>query len=320
MGHKPQNGAPNVKFYFFLVLTNVIFSLVPCTYLWKNCHAMKTVLIPTDFSKNALHALQYAQELYKCERACFFLLHAYAEEVYGTYKTVSQEGIEEFKKEKKEQTEKKLDQVLEAVIGEPPNPLHNFETIASFDNLVDSINDFVDEMNIDLVVMGTKGETSDHKTTFGSFTIEVFKYVKCPVLAVPEDFKYRQPKTILFPTDYLLPFKRRELKLLDGLAGKFKAEVHCLYITDFDELSPRQEDNKKFLEGTLSRSYVYFGTTPIKNRAEAIMDHIEQKKADMLVMVNSRHSFFEDMLYRSTVDLLSLKLKIPFLVMQNLNR
>lgn len=32
---------------------------------------MKTVLIPTDFSKNALHALQYAQELFKCERACF---------------------------------------------------------------------------------------------------------------------------------------------------------------------------------------------------------------------------------------------------------
>jgi hypothetical protein len=37
-------------------------------------------------------------------------------------------------------------------------------------------------------------------------------------------------------------------------------------------------------------------------------------------MVNSRHSFFEDMLYRSTVDLLGLKVGIPFLVMQNLNR
>ena len=44
------------------------------------------------------------------------------------------------------------------------------------------------EMNIDLVIMGTKGETSDHNTTFGSYTIEVFKYVKCPVLAIPEDF------------------------------------------------------------------------------------------------------------------------------------
>lgn len=297
------------------------FSVGSLTHIFGKIEiAMRTILIPTDFSKNALQALKYAQELFKCERACFFVLHAYAEEVYGEYKTASQEGVGELKKEKGEQTKRKLDQILEPVMGIPPNPLHNFEIIASFDNLVDGINDLVDEMNIDLVVMGTKGETSDHKTTFGSYTIEVFKYVKCPVLAVPEDFEYRQPKTVLFPTDYMLPYKRRELKLLDDLTGKFKSEVRCLYITDFDELSPRQEDNKRFLEGTLSRSYVFFETTPIKNRAEAIMDHIEQKKADMLVMVNSRHSFFEDMLYRSTVDLLSLKLKIPFLVMQNLNR
>jgi len=205
-------------------------------------------------------------------------------------------------------------------MGTPPNPLHNYEMIASYDSLVDGINDFVNEMNIDLVIMGTKGGTSDHKTTFGSFTIEVFKYVKCPVLAIPEDFEYKHPKAILFPTDYMLPYKRRELKLLGGLASKFKSEVHCLYFTDFDELSPRQEDNKRFLQEALSKAYLSFETASVKNKAESIMEYIDKKEMGMLVMVNSRHSFFEDMLYRSTVDLLGLKVKIPFLVMQNLNR
>lgn len=281
---------------------------------------MKTVLIPTDFSKNALHALQYAQELFKCERACFFVMHTYGEEVYGGYKTVPKEDIEKLKEEKRKWSEKKLDELVNSVMGEPPNPLHNFETVASFDTLVDGVNDFVDEMNIDLVIMGTKGETSDHKTTFGSYTIEIFKYVKSPVLAIPEGFEYRQPKAILFPTDYLLPYKRRELKLLGDLAGKFKSKIHCLYITDFDELSPRQEDNKLFLEGTLSKPYLYFETAPVKNKAEIILEQIDEKEAGMLVMINSRHSFFEDMLYRSTVDLLGLKIKIPFMVMQNLKR
>ena len=222
---------------------------------------MKTILIPTDFSKNALHALEYAQELFKCERACFFVLHAYAEEVYGQYKTAEKEDIEKLKQDKKEETEKKMDQLLDTVIGEPPNPLHNFETVACFDNLVDGVNNFVDEMNIDLVIMGTKGETS-----------------------------------------------------------KFKSKVHCLYITDFDELSPRQEDNRLFLEETLTKPYLFFETTPVKNKAEVIVEQVEKKEAGMLVMMNSRHSFFEDMLYRSTVDLLGLKIKIPFMVMQNLNR
>lgn len=281
---------------------------------------MKTILIPTDFSTNALHALQYAQELFKCERACFFVLHAYGDEVYGQYRTVEKEAIEKRKQARKEETEKKLDELLDSVIGEPPNPLHNFEAVACFDNLVDGVNDFVDEMNIDVVIMGTKGETSDHKTTFGSYTIEIFKYVKCPVLAIPEGFEYRQPKAILFPTDYLLPYKRRELKLLGDLAGKFKSKIYCLYITDFDELSPRQEDNKLFLKETLAKSYLYFETAPVKNKAEVIMEHIEEKEAGMLVMMNSRHSFFEDLLYRSTVDLLGLKIKIPFMVMQNIKR
>ncbi|WP_375325236.1 universal stress protein [Flagellimonas sp. GZD32] len=281
---------------------------------------MRTVLIPTDFSKNALHAIKYAQELFKCERACFFILNAYAEEVYGEFHTTSDNDIETFKEEKREGVQKKLDQLLDAVVGSPPNPLHTFEAIACFDNLVDGVNDFVDEMNIDLVVMGTKGETSDHKTTFGSYTIEIFKYVKCPVLAVPEDFDYKQPKDILFPTDYMLPYKRRELKLLDDMAGKFKSKIHCLYITDFEELSLRQADNKLFLEQTLSRPYVLFETTSVKNKAETILEQLEEKDAGMLVMVNSRHSFFEDMLYRSTVDLLGLKVKVPFLVMQNLKR
>ena len=281
---------------------------------------MRTVLIPTDFSNNALQALQYAQELYKCKRTCFFLLHAFADEVYGEYKTTPQEEIKKAEEKKRGEVEDKLDKLVQEVMDHPPNPLHTFETIASFDNLVDGINDFVNEMNIDMVIMGTKGETSDHKTTFGSYTIEVFKYVQCPVLAVPSDFEYRQPKHILFPTDYMLPYKRRELKLLGDLAGDLKSEIHCLYITDFEVLSPRQEDNKQFLKGALNRAYLSFDTTSVKNKAEAILEYIQEKDVGMLVMVNSRHSFFEDMLYRSTVDLLSLKVKIPFLVMQNLHR
>jgi len=50
------------------------------------------------------------------------------------------------------------------------------------------------------------------------------------------------------------------------------------------------------------------------------LEEIEKREAGMLVMINSRHSFFEDMLYRSTVDLLGLKIKIPFMVMQNIKR
>jgi len=281
---------------------------------------MKTVLIPTDFSDNAMHAIRYALNLYKCERTNFYFLHAYADEVYGFYKTKNKKSIENQKKETKKNTDELLKKLVDKVKEETSNPKHSYESVSAFESLVDAVNDFVNQINVDLVIMGTQGQTADKKITFGSHTVQVFKYVHCPVLAIPEDYEYEQPKKILFPTDYMIPYKRRELKLLNGIAKEFKSEVHCLYISDFENLSHRQLDNQLFIKETLYSAYLFFDRTPIKNKAEAILENISEKEINLLVMVNSRHSFIEDMLYRSTVDEIGLHPKIPFLVMQNLHR
>jgi len=281
---------------------------------------MRTVLIPTDFSANAMHAIDYALDLYKCERTNFYFLHAYADEVYGPFKNTSGASLKEQKATVKKTVDKTLQKLVEALKEREHNTKHSYEVLSAFDSLVDAINDFANQINVDLSIMGTQGQTADKKITFGSHTVQVFKYVQCPVLAIPENFEYRQPKEILFPTDYMLPYKRRELKLLNTLAAEFKSKIYFLYISDFEDLSYRQVDNKRFLEESLPDAYLYTDRTPVRNKVEAIRDHIAEKEIDLLVMVNSRHSFLEDMLYRSTVDEIGLHLKLPFLVMQNLPR
>lgn len=281
---------------------------------------MTTILIPTDFSKNAMHAIKYAIQLYKCERTNFYFLHAYADEIYGPFKENGGKSIEE----QKEITRKNVDQSLKNTITELTekyhNPKHSFKTVSTFESLVDAVNDLANQINVDLVIMGTQGKTADKKITFGSHTVQVFKYVQCPVLAIPENYEYQQPKKIVFPTDYMLPYKRRELKLLNTLAAEFKSKIYCLYISDFEDLSHRQIDNKRFLQESLPDAYLFFDRSPVKNKSEVIMEYIEEKDMDLLVMINSRHSFLEDMLYRSTVDEIGLHPKIPFLIMQNLSR
>ncbi len=280
---------------------------------------MRTILIPTDFSKNAMHAIEYALNLYKCERTKFYLLHAFADEVYGPFKNKGA-SFEERKTTVKKNVEKKLNELVETVKQKQQNPKHAFESLSAFDSLVDAVNDFANQINVDLIIMGTQGKTANKTVTFGSHTVQVFKYVQCPVLAIPEDYEYEPPKKILFPTDYMLPYKRRELKLLNTLAAEFKSEVYCLYLSDFEDLSLRQLDNKRFLSESLPDSYLHFERAPVKNKAEAISENIARNGIDLLVMVNARHSFFEDMLYRSTVEEIGLRPKIPFLVMQNLPR
>jgi nucleotide-binding universal stress UspA family protein len=281
---------------------------------------MRKILVPTDFSKNAFNALEYACQVFKYEKSEIFIMHAYADEVYQNEKSSERSDLDKVKEETSRKSENGLKKVLEEVKHRFPNPQHKYKTISSFGSLIDDVNGLVNQENMDIVVMGTRGETNDRSITFGSNTLQVLKYINCPVLAIPESFKYHAPKELLFPTNYLVPYKKRELKLLCDMSGSFRSTIHMLYIDPVKKLSLRQEDNRQFLMGCLPKAKLVFDTSEEKDKTIAITKYIVHKDIDMLVLVNSRHSFLEDMLYRSTIDKIGLHVKIPFLVMQNLFR
>ncbi|MEN8787983.1 MAG: universal stress protein [Flavobacteriaceae bacterium] len=281
---------------------------------------MRKVVVPTDFSLNAFNALKYACQVFKYERSEFYILHAYADEVYRRDTVVKRSFLDEIKEVSYQKSQQSLKETFDRIQDYSPNPKHKFNLISAFGTLTDEINDLVNTENIDVVVMGTRGETNDRKITFGSNTLQVLKYVQCPVLAVPAEYAYHPPKEMLFPSDYMVPYKRRELKLLCELSGSFRATIHMLYINPLRKLSLRQEDNLGFLKECLQKAELTFETTEEDDKTVAITKYIVHKDIDMLVMVNSRHSHLEDMLYRSTIDKIGLHIKIPFLVLQNLAR
>lgn len=104
------------------------------------------------------------------------------------------------------------------------------------------------------------------------------------------------------------------------MSGSFRSNIHMLYIDPVKKLSLRQEDNQEFLRNCLPKANLIFETTPERDKTIAITKYIVHNDIDMLVLVNSRHSYLEDMLYQSTIDKIGLHIKIPFLVMQNLFR
>ncbi|GAA4272851.1 universal stress protein [Aquimarina gracilis] len=281
---------------------------------------MRKILIPTDFSENAMNAIRYAVELFKYERSDFFIMHAFADEVYDHNTLVSREIFEELKETVQKHADVELEAILKDVKEISPNPRHTYQIVSTFGTLIDEANDLVDKENIDILIMGTKGKTDDRNITFGSNTLQVLKYVKCPVLAVPNGCKYDSPKRILFPTDYLIPYKRRELKLLSTLTKSFRSTINFLHISGFEKLSIRQEDNKAFLEESLPDAELRFNRISSDDLTSAINQFIEDHEIDFLVMVNSRRSYLESILYQSTIDKIGLHIKIPFLTMQNLQR
>lgn len=281
---------------------------------------MRNIIVPTDFSDNAFDALRYACQLFKYERSDIYLLHCCdpgAEEPHeegrGSTITKSQAGISTVRKTA-------LLDLKERVHSYAPNPNHKYITYLTKGMLPDEINDLVDQLDADVVVMGTRGETNDRSSTFGSNTMQVFRYVKCPVLAVPENYRYTSPKHILFPNHLMKPIRRRELKLLHEIGKSFRSTVHLLYVNALQPLSKRQEENYSFLRQCLDGLELIRETEKGEDLYTTIRNFQEKNTIDLLVMVNQRNRHQEDHLGPSAVDRLGLTTQVPFLVLQNLYR
>jgi nucleotide-binding universal stress UspA family protein len=285
-----------------------------------NRKVMRKILIPTDFSENSKNAILFAADLFKYEVSEFYIMHVYQDTIYGDYKLITKENLDSITKTVQQNSEEVLENTLKYINAFSPNPKHKHYTISANNLLIDEIDKIVNDQNIDLIIMGTKGKTNDKKITFGSHTLQVIKYVQCPVLAIPENYKYSQPKHILFPTNYLIPYQRRELKLLCEMASPYRAKIDMLYISETDKLSMRQIDNQNFIKEALFKNQIDFKVKKSKHIVNTIYKYIKENNVDILVMVNTRHSFLEDMLYQSKIDEFSLNLNIPFLALQNMKR
>jgi nucleotide-binding universal stress UspA family protein len=281
---------------------------------------MLAILLPTDFSDNSINAIKYALEFFKYQKVQFYFMHAYRNEFYDHDDLTSREVFKSVLKKVKAESQDNLDKLLVKVKQIAPNPRFKYATISANNTLVEEANELTDKHNIDLIVMGTKGKSNERHIIFGSHTFQVLKYVQCPVLAIPSNYSNTQPKHILFPTNYLIPYKRRELKLLSVLAKSYRSKIDIIYISKSSKLSIRQEDNQTFIRKSLSNNEVNFYHIDSTKISETIKNYINDNTIDVLTMINTQHSFLEDFLFPSTIDKVSLGLKIPLLAMQNVRR
>lgn len=281
---------------------------------------MRKIIIPTDFSDNAWNAIKYALELFKYDKGEVYFLHAFEDEIYKEAEDEQSDDLSDISETIRKRTTQLLDQLIKEVNGIWPNPRHSYHPVASQHNIVDAIDIITDTINADIIVMGTKGKTDRKSAVLGSNTLKVMRYVAAPVLAIPEGFEYIQPKQIVFATNYLIPYKRRELKLLCDMAVPYRANIDMIYVAKTPTLSLRQEVNRQFMEDELCKNNIHFKHVNSTNIYQGINDYCDKTEANMLVMVNSRDTYLEEMLFNSTVDAVALESKIPLLTLQNIRR
>ncbi len=280
----------------------------------------RKILIPTDFSKNAWHAINYAIELYKNDSCNFYILNVFTGTGNIIDSLINMEAGSELYETAKLESENGLAKVLDMIaFKDYKNPKHHFETISTFNNAVEAIKNIVEEKDIEMIIMGTKGETGYRKVVYGSTAINVMEKVRnCPVIVVPESAKHTLPKEIVFPTSYRTHLKRRELNYLVELAKNCKASIRILHVSEEDKLDKKQLNNKKLFDEYFKNIDYSFHTLSSIEVPKAISCFVESRESDMVAFINKKHTFFGSILTNPLVKEIGYHSKVPILVMHDL--
>ena len=278
---------------------------------------MKSILLPTDFSNNSINAINYALELFKDERCEFYILNVQKASSFVSDDLMTMQSSTTIYQNLIESAKTSIKNIIADIKKKYKSENHIYHSIVDYDNFIDSINQVIKAKNICLVVMGTKGATGAEKVIFGSNTVRVMQRCNSPVLAIPDNCKFRNLERIAFTSNYLTFYKKEELKPLITLAEKFNSKIDVLHLTKGEHLTAGQENNRAFLDEcffNLNHEFINFSNTDL---FETVKHYIQFHDISLLAMMSRKHSFLERLFTKHNVETFAFKVSVPFLVMEN---
>jgi nucleotide-binding universal stress UspA family protein len=274
---------------------------------------MKRILLPTDFSENSINAIEYASHLFKDVPCKFFLLNVFKIPYLANEELMDQNvaQLAALEEEMHEISRKEMKELLDRL---PKNTKHDFATISDYNLFNLAVHQVVEEKNIELIVMGTKGATGAKEIFLGSNTSDVIMRSSCNVIAVPENHAYKPPKEIVFPTDF------EDLAPLFSLAEMNNAMLRIIHFSEKTDLDEHQEHNKSKLSSFLVNIKHKYYTLSSSDFEEGLNCFIQSRgNIDLICIIGRHYGFFQRLFFKPKVRELSFHSTIPLFVIHHLN-
>lgn len=278
---------------------------------------MERILIPTDFSRAAGNATDYALSFFKGCGCTFQFLNTYTPDFINSrvMAVTPITGMEEDHMQRR--SEEGLQYLVERLERDFPNSGNTYETISSFSLLPEEIRERVAVGQTDLIVSGTTGATGLKEVFMGSNTVRILRAAStCPVLVVPEESAFKEPAKIGFATDFNRPFTGAQLDLIHFFVTRFQTELHIVHIGTEDALNSLQQFHKKelFLElELLNPTMQWVGAETSK--VSDLQRVIAESGIDLLILIRNERSPVEELLREPVVKRMAFHTPIPLLVL-----
>jgi universal stress protein A len=141
--------------------------------------AIRKILVPTDFSPAAVHALDYAKDLAQPFSARVLLVHAIPPTAYPLLNVGQVGHFPDLREEIRKRVQQDLEQAVASVQNKVPVDIRILDGVPYAEILQCAANE-----NADLIVMGTHGHTGIKHIVLGSTAERVVRLSTCPVLTV----------------------------------------------------------------------------------------------------------------------------------------
>ena len=268
-----------------------------------------------------MNALNYALSRFEEDKCTFYLLNAFQQNEISTHNLFHPDLGKTTYEQTKNGSETGLKKLMDGIVIKNDNSNHDFEMISSYNTLGEAVKQTLENNDISIIIIGTQGETNSKNVLFGSNTVNIIDKIKnCQLLLVPPDsiFKKNTKKELVYATNFLSPFKYKELESLISIATNIKAIIRVLHILENGELTVDQENNKKDLREYLKRVEPPFHTLTNENLDTGVQSFIERRGSDMLALIHEKQSFLNKIFSGTMIDKeIRYKPQIPIFLMHD---
>jgi len=274
---------------------------------------MTTILFPTDFSKNAIHASLYAGMIARGMNAHIILLNVYSIPMATEYQIPH--DVDGFLRMSKEIAEEKLQEFSRELIEGTGISRDKITQITDYGQTSNSIVKIAQFKKVDFIIMGTKGVSNMLDKWLGTNAQNVLEAAECPVWVIPENSPLNYPKVFMYAADFREDDDLAILKVLE-IARPLGATCKVIHVHDYYELISNRtvkeivtELNYEFVEdddvttNNINRQEVYDG----------LKTYVRTHKPDVLALAVHHKSFLSKIFDRSITEHFVQKGNIPLL-------
>lgn len=273
---------------------------------------MKTILVPTDFSKCAATALEYAMGIAQKTGAEIRVLHVIfpnegvENNVYNAfwtdeYMAERKKGLLDWvKRLQRPEAFRKIRIVAETTLGFP----------------VPAVCDWAEECNADLIVMGTTGATGLRGVLLGSIAAGVMNKTHRPVLAIPKKAALKIGKDAVFATDFRFKVDEHDKALLREILMMKKSKLRIVHIADKpgERIDKAREHTLDEKLGDIPHDFHYLHDRDV---AQAVSNFIEATDAGTLVAIAHEHSVLHRVFFDSITRRFAHRIHVPMLILHD---